>query len=330
MKLSVAMCTYNGAKYVEEQLLSILNQELPVHEIFVCDDGSNDNTMDVVNKVSVEHPEVTWNVQQNNPNLGVTKNFEKAITLCTGDIIFLSDQDDIWHRNKTKVIIDYFDANPDREIVFTDANIVGADGKPKSHYSLLADSLLLPYLSLWESGLIFEFLNTRNVATGATMAFKRKCVSDFIPFIGGQKYLLHDYQMAISGCKNATLGVCLQPLIDYRQHENNVVGVGDESWIYSKMPSVPHLLESLVEPRQINMCFRNWVSERRHFYEIRNRNYSTIFGKVKLLFLFFKYVQYYHKFWLAFIISDVFYGIVGYEGRRRMLNLLENKWFHFS
>lgn len=325
MKFSVAMCTFNGAKYIEEQLLSILNQELPIHEIVVCDDGSNDNTIDVVNKVSVEHPEVTWNILQNNPNLGVTKNFEKAITLCTGDIIFLSDQDDIWHRNKTKVIIDYFEANPDKEIVFTDANIVGADGKLISQYSLLAG--VLPYLSFWESGYVFEILNAINIATGATMAFKRKCLSDFIPFISGQKYLLHDHQIAISGCKNATLGICSERTIDYRQHDNNVIGIGNDSWIYAESPSIPHLLVKFVEPFPINLCFRNWVNERRLFYEIRNRNYSTVFGKVRLFFQFYKYIHYYHKYWIAFMISDILYGVVDYEGRKKLLDFFDKKWF---
>lgn len=78
------------------------------------------------------------------------------------------------------------------------------------------------------------------------MAFKRKCISDFIPFIGGQKYLLHDYQIAISGCNNTTFGVCFERLIDDRKHENNVVGVDKGSWIYARTPSVPYLLEGVL------------------------------------------------------------------------------------
>jgi glycosyltransferase involved in cell wall biosynthesis len=95
MKLSVAMCTYNGAQYIEKQLLSILNQELPINEIVICDDGSNDDTLEKVENIAANYQDVAWKILQNAPQLGVTKNFEKAITLCTGDIIFLSDQDDI-------------------------------------------------------------------------------------------------------------------------------------------------------------------------------------------------------------------------------------------
>lgn len=91
MSLSVAMCTYNGAKYVEKQLLSILQQDLKVNEIVVCDDGSIDETLMVVHRIANSHPEVVWKIHKNPSNLGVIGNFEKAIRLCSGDIIFLSD-----------------------------------------------------------------------------------------------------------------------------------------------------------------------------------------------------------------------------------------------
>ena len=108
MNISIAICTYNGVRFVEEQILSILKQDLPVSEIVVCDDGSKDDTMTIVKNISYQYPEIKWNIQQNSSNIGVVKNFEKAIRLCTGDIIFLSDQDDIWYHNKTKVMVDYF------------------------------------------------------------------------------------------------------------------------------------------------------------------------------------------------------------------------------
>ena len=325
--LSVAMCTYNGAEYVEEQLNSILNQDMPVNEIVVCDDGSNDETLTIVRRIAKDYPNLAWNIQQNSPNLGVTKNFEKAITLCTGDIIFLSDQDDVWYKDKKRVIVEYFKANQDKNIVFTDANIVGADMRLLSEHSLLEAVLLLPYFSLWDNGLDFEILNYKNVATGATMAFRRTCICDFVPFADGDDslLLLHDYQIVISGCRNATLGVIQKRLIDYRQHGNNEIGVNHRNWIYTSV--LPHILEPLVEPRPLNKCFKGWEDGRCDFYTYRNRNYTTMSGKIKLLFSVSKYCHYYKKFCVAFILSDILYGVISYRYRKLMLAFFEKKWF---
>ena len=107
-KISVALCTYNGEKYLHQQIDSILNQTVPVHEIVVCDDGSNDQTSKILTQYQTKFPEV-FKIHFNTENLRSVKNFEKAISLCTGDIIFLSDQDDIWEENKVEVFIKYFD-----------------------------------------------------------------------------------------------------------------------------------------------------------------------------------------------------------------------------
>lgn len=325
MKLSVAMCTYNGAQFVEEQLKSILDQEQPVNEIVVCDDGSKDDTLTIVQKIAKEYPHVEWNIQQNSPNLGVTKNFEKAISLCTGDIVFLSDQDDIWHCDKTRVITEYFEENPDKNIVFSDANLVGSDGQQISNYSLLDTVLLKPYSSLWDDGLIFEILNIRNIATGATMAFRRICTCNFIPF-DNDKYILHDYQIAISGCKNNTLGIIRKQLVDYRQHANNMVGISLDNWIYTTKTPI-NLLELLVEPRQINSFFEDWNNGRSYFYRTRYRNYYTVLGKLRLLVVLSSYRKYYHKYWVAFMSSDILYGVVNYKYRQYILNYFRKKWF---
>ena len=93
--ISVAMTTYNGEKYICEQIESILNQSMKVDEIIVCDDGSSDSTIELLKKYPVK-------VVQNDVNLGYRLNFKKAMELCSGDYIFLCDQDDIWLPNKVE------------------------------------------------------------------------------------------------------------------------------------------------------------------------------------------------------------------------------------
>jgi glycosyltransferase involved in cell wall biosynthesis len=104
MKTSVAICTFNGEKYIKAQLESILNQTLAIDEIIICDDGSNDKTIAIIELIQIENPNKI-SLYKNKVNLGSTKNFEKAISICTGYYIFLSDQDDIWKENKVEKVI---------------------------------------------------------------------------------------------------------------------------------------------------------------------------------------------------------------------------------
>jgi len=89
-KISIALCSYNGEKYIKEQLLSILKQTREPDEIIIVDDNSFDNTVAIINEV-LEGFKIRWELIINPQNLGVTKNFEKAISLCKGDIIFTCD-----------------------------------------------------------------------------------------------------------------------------------------------------------------------------------------------------------------------------------------------
>ena len=95
LHISVAMCTYNGGKYLREQLISIAKQARLPDELIVCDDVSNDATLQILNEFQKMAP-FPIRIHRNGVRLGVTKNFEQAIALCNGDIIALSDQDDVW------------------------------------------------------------------------------------------------------------------------------------------------------------------------------------------------------------------------------------------
>lgn len=86
-KISVALCTYNGEKFIHQQIDSILNQSLKVDEIVVCDDGSTDETQNILAKYQNKYPSI-FKIHINEKNLRSVKNFEKAISLCSGEIIF--------------------------------------------------------------------------------------------------------------------------------------------------------------------------------------------------------------------------------------------------
>ncbi len=123
MRISIAMTTYNGAKYLRTQLDSFRNQERLPDELVICDDGSTDDTVTILQDFQQTAP-FTVIVEGNAINLGFTKNFEKSVSLCTGDIVFLSDQDDVWYPDKIKQVEKLFIDNPSIALIIHDGDIV--------------------------------------------------------------------------------------------------------------------------------------------------------------------------------------------------------------
>lgn len=126
MRISVAITTYNGAKYLGDQLGSFLCQTRQPDELVVCDDTSTDATLEILENFR-QHAPFAVHVHRNETNLGFTKNFEKAISLCSGDIIFLADQDDVWLPEKIARIAETLDSRRDKMLVIHDAKLVDED-----------------------------------------------------------------------------------------------------------------------------------------------------------------------------------------------------------
>ena len=115
--ISVAMATFNGEPYIQEQLDSIYNQTRKVDEIIIVDDCSTDSTVRVIEQYILSHKDIDIKLYKNEENLGYKKNFKKAISLCHGDYVFLSDQDDIWKVNKVEDMISIMEENPNISVL---------------------------------------------------------------------------------------------------------------------------------------------------------------------------------------------------------------------
>lgn len=217
--LSVALCTYNGERYIREQIESILNQTMPVDEIVVCDDGSNDNTLHIIESLR-EGEHTAIHVYRNEKNLGPARNFQKAINLCQGDIIFLSDQDDVWYQDKVSIIVDFFNKHSSIDTVFTNASLINEDG-------IIQDNTLWYYCfdkdvkRLFDAGLEFDCFAYGNHATGATMAIRKQKLPD----INYNTDFLHDHALAVLAANTDSLGYIDQCLIYYRLHSKQVCGI---------------------------------------------------------------------------------------------------------
>ena len=224
MTTSVALCTYNGAQYLTEQLDSILGQTRPVDEIVICDDRSIDGTVALIDRYVRKHSGKIKLIE-NPVNLGYTRNFEKAICACSGDIIFLSDQDDIWMPEKAETICDYFETHPDKSFVFTNAFLVNRFGTG-SYRQTLFDVVGLDDRNkkLFHTGHPYQVLSTSGRVTGATTAMRASFVPYCIPFtVWGQ---VHDEMIAVSALLHNKLDFIERCLIKYRLHDSQSVGLG--------------------------------------------------------------------------------------------------------
>lgn len=129
MKISIAMATYNGAKYLREQLDSFAAQTRLPDELVVCDDGSSDDTLNILEEFARTAP-FQVRIFRNDVNLGYGQNFGRAMGLCSGDLIFLSDQDDIWFPEKIEVVSNFAKDRPEILLFMNDAELTNADGTP--------------------------------------------------------------------------------------------------------------------------------------------------------------------------------------------------------
>lgn len=204
--ISVCMATYNGEKYIQEQLQSILKQLSLEDEVIISDDGSTDHTIDIIQEVS----RGCGNVRViSGPGKGVVRNFENAISQAQGDVIFLSDQDDIWEDGKVETVLGSFRV-PDCLVVVHDASIVDKDGKE------LSPSFFLQRGS--KPGLINNII--KNSYIGCCMAFRRSMCSVILPF--PERIEMHDWWIGLVSELGGHSVFIPERLIKYRRHGENV------------------------------------------------------------------------------------------------------------
>ena len=222
MKISIAFIVYNGARYMRTQVDSILAQTHDVDEIIVCDDASSDATKEILEEYKKSCPDLFF-LHYNNKNLGPTKNIEKAIQACTGDIILLADQDDYWESTKVETIIKWFEANPTMNGVFTNGYLMNSKEELDSKY-FLWDIMSFPYNKVNNSQDLKLYINTiENSVTGATLAIRNNLqfLKQPFPLI---KHLVHDRWLAINLAENNSLGILEEKLIRYRIHLSQAIG----------------------------------------------------------------------------------------------------------
>jgi len=218
--VSVALCTYNGSKYIEEQIKSILNQTRPVDEIIICDDGSKDTTVNIASRM-LSNSKCDKVIEINEKNFGTSKNFEKAISLCNGDIIFLCDQDDIWMPLKVERVLKVFENKPQVGLIFSDAELVDSSLHNLGATLWRTVGVSKRFIRLIDTGHAVDVLLHHTVVTGATCAFRSKYTSKILPI---PCEWVHDSWIAFIISAYASITAIPEKLILYRQHSSQQIG----------------------------------------------------------------------------------------------------------
>ena len=208
MKISVALAAYKGEKYIAGQIDSILSQLGADDELIVSDDYPSGKTKAVVESFAAKDGRVKY---LEGKGKGVVKNFENALNACSGDVIFLCDQDDVWLPDKVQTVMAEFENGA--QLVMHDASITDADlnvTNPSCFSAHGANTSLCKNL-------------LKNTFVGCCMAFTKDLLSETMPFPNG--IAMHDWWIALVALKKKRKTVLIQkPLILWRRHGENVTG----------------------------------------------------------------------------------------------------------
>jgi glycosyltransferase involved in cell wall biosynthesis len=209
-KVSVCMAVYNGAPYLGQQVQSIRSQLRPADELIVADDASQDDSISILQ--SMDDPRL--HVVQNDGNIGVLGTFEKALHLATGDVLFLSDQDDLWLSGKLEKVLQVFATRPDVTMVATDAAIIDEKGDTIAPSFFAQRGRFAP-------GPVHNFL--KNKYLGCTLSFRREMLPIFLPI--PPDVPMHDIWFGVlNGIYGRTYFID-EPLVAYRRHGRNASSV---------------------------------------------------------------------------------------------------------
>ena len=217
-QIDILMATYNGEKYLKEQIESILNQTYANIRLIISDDCSTDSTKDIIKEYENKDKRVISYFQEK--NLGYVKNFEFLLTKVENEVYMLSDQDDYWLPEKVEHTYNCLKKNG-ADLVFTDLTVV--DEKQNIVGNSFNDMMDL-------TRKINKTLNTRelvylyNCVTGCTLMAKKDMIDKILPIPTNSNHLFHDHWITLVTSINGKIAYLPEKLIKYRQHENNQIG----------------------------------------------------------------------------------------------------------
>lgn len=218
--ISVAMTTYNGENFIKEQLDSIINQETAVDEIVIYDDCSTDKTVNIIEEIR-EKNAVPIHLYVNTENVGYIENFRRAIEKTSGDIIFLSDQDDIWHKKKVKDMTSIL-KDGKVGVLCTQYELIDSNGNQITNKDFQFDGdIQIGNEKVFP--ITFTKLLFGNIVPGCTYCFTREIKDLYLRNIHNP--IIHDYAICLIGAAIGKLYFYNGKTMKYRLHGNNSIGI---------------------------------------------------------------------------------------------------------
>jgi glycosyltransferase involved in cell wall biosynthesis len=238
LHVSVVMATYNGEKYVKEQLESIYNQSVTPDDLVIIDDCSSDSTYSIIMK-EISKYNFPCILVRNDVNLGINASFYKGFSLSKGDLVFVSDQDDIWFHDKIETMLDKWDGS---DLICSDAEIVNEELQLISKSELAYFGYNKRLLENYPMACLFS-----NLFSGHNMAVTRTMIDQMRDV--EHKALLYDWAFFIHASAKQSLQVINNPLCKHRFHSKNAVNTNkynkpklglsvDESYIERKKTKI--------------------------------------------------------------------------------------------
>lgn len=219
-RVAVVVGTYQGAEFLGAQLASILGQTRQPDRIVITDDASSDETVAIARRALAGFQGESIITTNPGPR-GVVANFSHGLAMGGGDLVALSDQDDIWRPDKLETMVAAFESRPELLLLHSDARLVDAHGAPIGGTLLESLSMSAAMRRLEHDGRGLQVLMRRNTVTGATTMVRRRLVEIALPVPPGW---VHDEWLAMVAAAAGQFDLLEQPLIDYRQHGGNEIG----------------------------------------------------------------------------------------------------------
>lgn len=268
--ISIAMTTYNGEKYLREQLDSILRQSFTDWELVICDDCSKDSTRQILAEYAGKDNRIK--IFENDKNLGFKKNFEKAISLCNGDYIALSDQDDIWLPQHLQILLNIIG---NKSASFGNSLLVDANNKSLNRMLNEIDGFnWLPP----ENKILWHILFIHGPFQGAAALFKSSFVKRLLPIPEGCLY--HDAWFASCACMEDGIAYTFEPILRYRQHGNNVTAESHKIK-KSKIHRWKTFINALTGKKKLYTDRFNYNNELFNKYGSANKDFKIIYKLIE-------------------------------------------------
>lgn len=271
-EISVVLATFNGGKYIERQLDSIINQEVQPTEIIIIDDCSTDSTLDILQCYDFKNIKKIQIIKNTN-NLGPIANFKKGISLTNESFIALCDQDDIWLPNKLRLSLEnILQLDPNKPcVVYSDLTLIDSNDKilsPSLHKQWKVNPKYYDLL----------FISFANIVTGCTVLFNRKMKSEIehMPI----NIVMHDYWIGLIGYSFGDIKYIPESTILYRSHNESVTSKDKTSFLKDLKNSKINITKQI---NQIQI-FQNLYQDR--LTDVNKKTFNKFFRIVKLPYIF--------------------------------------------